>query len=527
MSPDTAAATIAARITELLPGTVFDAHGHGAFERAHYAVTFAIDADGSGVDVHLNHADGFAALQRVAARTGWQVIDADRNSEIDLDASKTMGAVVLSIAHATSLSQPIPGDRPAWRRWMWHAAATAAMLVLVLAWVGWHRTRPTPPNVTSPEGLAPTTVDVPAGPPSTPANASPNDKAGARRNAQRYLSDSAERMRVRMEQVKLVAPEFRGDPIVQQLLDYDSALSMFYTSAGERRVLSAERLADPSLLPLFWPDGLLPSLFATPVRNGYRFESVGVDCGHPGESLRQLDDFCQAIVYVARPVVLSGGLRTYAFYTADRRIHYRQDGETPTRADPTVDNTTPSAASDIPGVVPEPTKGASAATTKEEAGVLARFHRVLQRAIEAAGFGSFQQASVAYREADVIRDFRIFFAAESQFTQMDAGHYAAPEKLADAANYQAVQWQPLLPGYFVQPMRQGYQFEFIGEGATTPRMQTSMMFGQVYTSFVYAALPVDPGPAGRRSLAIYPDGVVFATTARRVPTRDDVPLGDR
>jgi hypothetical protein len=524
MSPDTAAATIAARITDLLPGTVFDAHGHGAFQRAHYAVTFAIDADGPGVDVHLNHADGFAALQRVASRTGWHVIDADRNSEIDLDGSKTMGAVVLSITHPDSPSQPIPGDPPAWRRWMWHAAA---MLILVLVWVGLQRTRPVPRNVTSPDGLAPAAADVPAGAPSAPANASPDDKAAARRNAQRYLSQLAERMRARMEQVKLVAPEFRGDPIVQQLLDYDSALSMFYTSAGERRVLSAERLADPSLLPLFWPDGLLPSLFATPVRNAYRFESVGVDCGHRGESLRQLDDFCEAIVYVARPVVSSAGLRTYAFYTTDRRIHYRQDGQTPTRADPTVDNTTPSAASDIPGAVPELTKGASAATTKEEAGLLARFHRVLQRVIEAAGFGSLQQASVAYREADVIRDFRIFFAAESQFTQMDAGHYAAPEKLADAANYQAVQWQPLLPGYFVQPVRQGYQFEFIGDGATTPRLQTSMMFGQVYSSFVYAALPVDPGPAGRRSLAIYPDGVVFASSARRVPTRDDVPLGDR
>src|SRR5439155_20464130 len=66
MSPDTPAATIAARITELLPGAVFDAHGHGAFQRAHYAVTFAIDADGSGVEGHLNHSDGFTAVKRVA-----------------------------------------------------------------------------------------------------------------------------------------------------------------------------------------------------------------------------------------------------------------------------------------------------------------------------------------------------------------------------------------------------------------------------------------------------------------------------
>ena len=524
MSPDTPAATIAARITELLPGAVFDAHGHGAFQRAHYAVTFAIDADGSGVEVHLNHADGFTALKCVASKTGWHVIDADRNSAIDLDGSKTMGAVVLSTTHPNAVSQPIHGDRPPRRRWVWRAAAAVAMVVFV--WVGLHWTRRVPPNVPSPDGVAPTTVDVPSGEPSALASASPADKAAARRYAQRYLAEMAERMRVRMDQMKLLAPEFRGDPIVQQLLDYDAALSKLYISA-ERRVLGAERLADRSLLPVSWPDGLLPSSFATPVRNGYRFETVGVDCGHRGESLREFNDFCEAIFYVARPVVSSAGLRTYAFYTTDRRIHYRQDGQTPTRADPTVDNTTPSAASDIPGAVPELTKGASAATTKEEAGVLARFHRVLQRAIEAAGFGSLQRASVAYREADVIRDFRIFFAAESQFTQMDAGHYAAPEKLADAANYQAVQWQPLLPGYFVQPVRQGYQFEFIGEGATTPRLQTSMMFGQVYSSFVYAALPVDPGPTGRRSLAIYPDGVVFAASERRVPTRDDVPLGDR
>jgi hypothetical protein len=164
---------------------------------------------------------------------------------------------------------------------------------------------------------------------------------------------------------------------------------------------------------------------------------------------------------------------------------------------------------------------------KEEAGVMARLNSLLQKALHAAGFRSLREASVAYRESDVIKDLRIFFAAETEFTVMEVGHYAAPEKLADASNYRTVHWQPLLPGYFVQAVRQGYQFEFIPEGPTAPRYQTSQMFGTVYRSFVYAALPVEPGPAGRRSLAIFPDGVVFATSERRVPTRRDTPLGDR
>ena len=130
-------------------------------------------------------------------------------------------------------------------------------------------------------------------------------------------------------------------------------------------------------------------------------------------------------------------------------------------------------------------------------------------------------------KSDVVNDFRAFFAAEMTVTQMEPGFYAAPEKLADVANYRAVRWQPMLPGYFVQPLRQGYRFEFVGDGPTDPRLATLKDFGPVYQSFVYAAIPVDPGPARRRSLAIFPDGVVYATAERRVPTRHDTPLGDR
>src|SRR5262249_27896529 len=106
-----------------------------------------------------------------------------------------------------------------------------------------------------------------------------------------------------------------------------------------------------------------------------------------------------------------------------------------------------------------------------------------------------------------------------------AGGYAAPERLADPAAYRGIQMQPLLAGYFVQPIRQGYKFEFVGTRAMDAPGPLAL-FGPTYETFVYVATPVDPGPPGRRTFGLYPDAI-FATAERRMPTRKDTPIGIR
>ena len=104
--------------------------------------------------------------------------------------------------------------------------------------------------------------------------------------------------------------------------------------------------------------------------------------------------------------------------------------------------------------------------------------------------------------------------------------YLAPEQLTDTALWAQAKMPPLLAGFFAQPHRQGYEFEFIGDGETGIEGQFEFL-KPMWASFVYVARPMDPGPAGRRTFALYPDGQVFATDEHRTPTRSDVPLGDK
>ena len=142
--------------------------------------------------------------------------------------------------------------------------------------------------------------------------------------------------------------------------------------------------------------------------------------------------------------------------------------------------------------------------------------------------GGTKQATARLHESNAINDLRVLSSAEATFSAvMGQGRYAAPEQLADATLLKRLGTQPMLEAYFVQPVRQGYQFEFIGEKPDYLHGPLRV-FGKVYESFVYVAWPIDPGPEGRRTVALYPDGQVFATSEpRRVPTREDELLGAR
>ena len=77
-------AQVAARIVELLPGTVFQG-GLGSFRRRSYAIIFRIDGDEpTGVDVEVDHDEGLSAIRRIVEKTGWQAIDPSGPFFVDL-----------------------------------------------------------------------------------------------------------------------------------------------------------------------------------------------------------------------------------------------------------------------------------------------------------------------------------------------------------------------------------------------------------------------------------------------------------
>lgn len=110
-----ARAQVAARITDLLPGTTFD-DGRGTFRRASYAVTFTIGGDEpTVVDVEIDHAEGLTALKRIVDKTGWRVIDPDGPSFVDLDASRAARGLVAASSNEpprTAASNAAGGSEP-------------------------------------------------------------------------------------------------------------------------------------------------------------------------------------------------------------------------------------------------------------------------------------------------------------------------------------------------------------------------------------------------------------------------------
>jgi hypothetical protein len=77
-------AQVAARIVELLPGTIFQG-ALGSFRRRSYALIFRIDGDEpTAVSVEIDHDEGLTALRRIVEKTGWQVIDPSGPYFVDL-----------------------------------------------------------------------------------------------------------------------------------------------------------------------------------------------------------------------------------------------------------------------------------------------------------------------------------------------------------------------------------------------------------------------------------------------------------
>jgi len=86
-------AAVIARLVELLPATTVNAEGRGSFKRATYEVTFTIvEPEPHSIEVEVDHHEGFVALKRLVAKTGWQMIDPVGETFVDIEASAGVGA---------------------------------------------------------------------------------------------------------------------------------------------------------------------------------------------------------------------------------------------------------------------------------------------------------------------------------------------------------------------------------------------------------------------------------------------------
>ena len=485
-------AAVTARLVDLLPGTTFNAEGQGSFKRANYQISFTVEEHAPhSIAVEVDHREGFAPLKRIVAKTGWRIIDPAGPSFVDLDRTAATGVLVPLILQPSDTAGSTTGERSGSHRWLGVAAGVG---LVGLIWVGWQRNHPAPTS---------TSRSV-----STPVAASGSGEDFMR------LADDAKAKAARM---KLIAPDFRTDPIVNQLYDYRQAAAVFPSSVGGGGFMSPERLSDAAFFEAIHTRPYLPPTFAQSERDGYRFDFVGANCTGTNPYLAFLGNLCKSFAYVARPLRGTRSKRSYALLSSDFRVHYRHDGAMPTPQDLTVDNPGPTTV--------EVAKAEAQPKPEEPTGLLVSVRRAATGVIDQA-LGR-RQVEIQLHESSAIEDLRVLSAAENAFnSSIGEGRYAAPEQLADEETFASLSIQPYLPATFVQPRRQGYQFEFVGQNGMTPVGPLASL-GLLYDSFVYVARPIEPGPSGQRTFAVYPNGRVFVTRERRVPTSSDEQVGTR
>jgi hypothetical protein len=259
---------------------------------------------------------------------------------------------------------------------------------------------------------------------------------------------------------------------------------------------------------------MLPASYMEAERDGYLFEFIGEHCGPMQGNMSAPADDCDEFIYMARPLETPGRKGplppSFALFSEDGRIHFRPNGEYPSLDDPTVD---------------KPGAGYSAAAPAS-AGFFSRIGSgigsLLSKMLGPVGPSA---AAIASSESSAIQDLRTVAQAEQVIAAMLGGEkYVPPEMLADSKLFARAKTAPLLPVYFTQPERLGYEYVFEGANLTVSP-ETFSWLSEVYGSYVYVARPVESGPAGRRTFVLYPDGLIYSTTEDRIPTRDDTPLG--
>src|SRR5262249_31522507 len=156
-----------------------------------------------------------------------------------------------------------------------------------------------------------TAAEIAAGPPSyahlpeVPRN--PDQEARKLIAAQFVLA--AEEVRGRLERLRELAPEFRDDEIVHQLMQFRDASIAFPAKVGENGFRAPDRLSAGPFFAQLHAAPRLPAWFAQPQRDGYMFEFTGDDCTWRAHMV-ELGTLCFGFTYSARPVDASTGKRS-------------------------------------------------------------------------------------------------------------------------------------------------------------------------------------------------------------------------
>jgi len=243
-----------------------------------------------------------------------------------------------------------------------------------------------------------------------------------------------------------------------------------------------------------------------------RFVFDALHCHRYARILTSLGTLCAGYIYSARPVEgAPPHAPSFALFSADDRIHFRRDAGLPTRDDPIADNTAPSSAADL------------VSELSPEAG---RALKLIDRVLRSTGLSTAAETTAALHEQIALSDLRQFAAAENIYFTMRTRGYQSPERLADPANYADPPMPPFLDAYFAQPLRLDYRFEFIG-GKPFAIVGDAVAFGPTFESWLSAAVPIEPGPNGRRSFTIFSNGAIHVADGARQATESDPMLAAR
>jgi hypothetical protein len=294
----------------------------------------------------------------------------------------------------------------------------------------------------------------------------------------------------------LLAPEFRSIRVVHELMLVSAATESPWGVGSGGGYIDPALMGTPEI-----GQGALPEVFAESPRGGYRFDFVGRD---PSVSYETSVTPYRSFVYVAWPESEAVGPYTFALHSTDRKIHYTTEDRVPSTLDPTVTD----------GM---PLDGDESVKDGHKPGLMGRvsaWGTRMRRRFLTSG------SDVAAAEARAVNDLRAFAAAEDAlFLMLGARGFSSVQALNNPGVLEGVPaMAPLLDEDFTEHERDGYRYTFTGERLTEggqPRL---------YRDYSYVAVPVGDNPAGRRSFAIYPDGVIRVRTDRTPPLLIDPPL---
>ncbi len=275
---------VGTRIMQLLPGAVFDAHGEGLYTRAAYQLALRVATDApTAVHVSVDRIEGLRAIGRLAAGTGWRVIDPRAATFVDIDASLAAGHVVPFSLRVTAWEPGEPAAPPHRVR-QWSSISALAFLVLVIA-----------------IGL--------------PAAWGQIARLVGSKNA--TLTEAALAERSTLADLRDVATAEQAFAIM--------------TGAPPRYAPVAALARDEPFASI----NITPPLrapFASSDRHGYTFEFIGEGQTALEGALQPIGPVYASYVYIARPKPGTPGARTFALFP-DGRIFATAESRRPTRQD--------------------------------------------------------------------------------------------------------------------------------------------------------------------------------------------------